>query len=807
MAESDAKQIVAQMNLEEKASLCSGLDFWHLKGLAKYDLPAIMVTDGPHGLRKQEGAADHLGINQSVPATCFPPACALAASFNRDLAREVGAAVAEECLKEDVAVILGPGVNIKRSPLGGRNFEYLSEDPLLAGEIAAALIDGIQSKGVGTSIKHYAANNQEKERMISNSIVDERALREIYLTPFEIAVKKAQPWTVMCSYNQVDGVYAAENKKLLADILRTAWGFKGLVMTDWGAVAGRVEGIKAGLDLEMPASGGRNDAMIVAAVRSGALAEKILDTTTERIVSLILHYKAHRKPGADYDKAAHHALGRRAASDAAVLLKNEGNLLPLAETAKIAVIGKFAETPRYQGSGSSKINPHRVDNALDCLKAVGVAFDYAGGYSLKPDSPLDETEIDRACEIARAKDAAIIFAGLPDEYESEGFDRKSLALPESHNRLIEAVAAVNPNTVVVLQCGAPVLLPWADKVKAILLMYLGGQAVNSATVDLLLGRVAPGGKLPETFPRNLEDSPCYGYFPGLNRRAEYLESIFVGYRWYDTTGRDPAYPFGFGLSYTSFAISSVAVDQKNFRAGETITVSAEVTNTGKRPGAELVQVYVGMKGSTIFRPEKELRGFEKVYLEPGESKTISIRLDDRSFAYYNAAANCWAIEGGNYVIKLGTSSRSITAEIPLQVEGDGKETLLAALMAKTPSYFKLPKTGSFKPPDEEFFALYNKPVPGITAGKRGHFDMTSTLNDVKDTSFGKSFIKNMQKQSGGVIEDSEEINAIKDAMMMEIPFRTMINFSGGAMTPKMMEAFICFFNGKYLKGIMWLLRK
>ncbi|MDR0910421.1 MAG: glycoside hydrolase family 3 C-terminal domain-containing protein [Spirochaetaceae bacterium] len=813
----NAKEIVGQLSLEEKASLCSGLDFWHLKGLANHDLPSIMVTDGPHGLRKQEGASDHVGLNMSKPATCFTPACAIAASFNPENARQIGAAVGEECQAEDIAVVLGPAVNIKRNPLCGRNFEYLSEDPYLAGDIAAAHIQGVQSQGIGVSMKHYAANNQEQGRMVSNSCVDERALREIYLKPFEIAVKKANPATLMCSYNQIDGTYAAENKKILTDIPRDEWGFKGLIMTDWGAIADRAKGIVAGLDLEMPSSGGRNDAKIVEAVQNGTLDVAALDACVERVVQLILDYKANHKAGASYDKEEHHQLCRKAACDAAVLLKNavvepvETTLLPLKTSSKVAIIGAFAEKPRFQGGGSSKINPHKVDNALNCLKAAGVQFEYAPGYSLKPMAPPDDALIKAAVEAAKGKDAAIIFAGLPDEYESEGYDRKNLAMPEAHNKLIAAVAEANPNTVVVLMCGAPVFLPWASKVKSILLMYLGGQAVNSAVVDLLFAKANPGGKLPETWFKSLADIPNANYYPGAGREAFYKESIYIGYRWADAAKREPAYPFGFGLSYTTFAISDVSI-KAGAKSARAPTLSATVTNTGKIAGSEVLQVYVGKKdeaagASPLFRAPKELKGFAKVYLEPGESKKVAITIDEDAFKYFNSAANCWATEGGKYSISLGTSSRDIVAEKSIDIEGDGKEALLGSLSDKTKAYFNLPASGSFNPPEAEWLALYNKPIPEVTSNKKGRYDMLSTLGDVQNTWFGKNFIKGMRKNVGNVVDESDEASSIAEAMMLEMPLRALVNMSGGSITDKQADAFITLFNGHYIKGFAKLLKK
>nr|AGS53344.1 beta-glucosidase [uncultured bacterium contig00014] len=786
-----AKEIVSKLTLEEKASLCSGKDFWTLKGVERLGLPVIMVTDGPHGLRKQDLASDHLGISNSVPSTCFPTASASACSFDRDLLFRIGQAIGEECLQEKVSVILGPGVNIKRSPLCGRNFEYFSEDPFVSGEMAAALINGIQGKGVGTSLKHYAVNNQEKARFVSNSVVDERALREIYLTAFEIAVKKSQPWTVMCSYNQINGVYGCENQKLLTDILRDEWGFAGLVMTDWGAMNDRVEGVKTGLDLEMPGSHGFNDGKIVAAVKSGALDESALDKVVLRVVELILKSRENLQESYRYDKAAHHALAKKAMLESAVLLKNDDDLLPIKQGQSLAVIGGLAETPRYQGIGSSKINPTFLDSALDSLKAAGVSFDYAKGYS--QGSAADPALIEEACQIAANKDHAVIFAGLPDGIESEGFDRDNIDLPESHNQLIQAVAKVNPNVTVVLQLGAPAALPWAQNVKSILLMYAGGQAVNSAAVDLLLGKANPCGKLAETWPLSLRDTPCYRYFPGKSRSVEYRESIFVGYRYYNTAEKPVAYPFGHGLSYTRFAYSNLMLSASSFKHGDKLQVSFTVKNTGNTAGAEIAQLYVAAKNSAVFRPSNELKGFEKVFLQSGESKTVSIDLDTRSFAFYNAQKGSWDIEGGEYEIQVGPSSRDLPLRITLQAAG---EKLSQDQKDKYPEYFDLPKN-DFAISDASFEALYGRKLPPGSRRPDEPFDLNSTLGEAAATETGKKFAKLILGQASQTLgHGSQEFIIMMEKMLMDLPLRGLFMMSGGAITPPVLDALIDVLNGK-----------
>ncbi|MDR1420695.1 MAG: glycoside hydrolase family 3 C-terminal domain-containing protein [Treponema sp.] len=783
-----SREILAELTPEEKASLCSGLDFWNLKSVERLGLSSIMVTDGPHGLRKQAGKGDHLGINDSVPATCFPTASAMACSFDRDLLREAGGAIAEECLAERVSVILGPGANIKRSPLCGRNFEYFSEDPFLTGEMASALIEGIQQKGVGTSLKHYAANNQETRRMTSDSVVDERALREIYLAGFERAVKKSRPWTVMCSYNRLNGTYACENKRLLSGILRDEWGFRGLVMTDWGAMDNRVDAVKASLDLEMPGSGGHNDMKILEALKNGVLSEGELDAVVLRIIELILasQKSLEKAKGISCDMDAHHALARKAAAKSAVLLKNEG-MLPLAAGKSVAVIGVFAQVPRYQGAGSSRINPTRLEGAFDALRAAGFDAEYAPGYAA--DAGTDaEALVEEAAALAAKKDAALVFAGLPDEYESEGFDRSSLDMPESHNTLIEAVAAANPNTAVVLHLGAPVLLPWADKVKGILLMYLGGQAAGAAAADLLSGAANPEGRLAESWPLSLEDTPPYRWYPGKGKTAEYRESIFAGYRHYDAAGKDTAYPFGYGLSYTSFEYSRLELDRTSFKKGGALQARVTVKNTGNRAGAETVQIYVAAKSSTILRAPRELKGFVKVFLKPGESKTVNVTLDERSFAYYNAPHACWALEGGVYTVLAGSGSAGIHLRADVEVEGDGLEKALAPLREKAADYFSQGK-GEFGVSGAAFEALLGRPLPPSEKKPGEPFTINDTLEDIKNTETGRRMAENFRAAAGEQAGSDPGLRLMMEKMVMEMPLRSIAMFSPD-LTPEKIEALI-----------------
>ena len=659
----DIKKIIGQMTLEEKAGLCSGADFWKTKAVERLGVPQMMVSDGPHGLRKQDDQADHVGINESIKAVCFPTGVTVCSSFDKELIREMGEYLGEACQAEDLGVLLGPAVNIKRSPLCGRNFEYFSEDPYLSAEMATSQIKGIQSQGVGTSIKHYLANSQEHRRMSSDSRVDERTLREIYLPTFEKAVKEAQPWTVMCSYNRINGTYAAENPKFLTEILRDEWGFEGFVVSDWGAVNDRVEGVKAGLDLEMPSSHGINDARIVKAVKEGKLDEAVLDKTVERILRIVFMSVEKKNSAAVFDLEKQHRKARQVAGESMVLLKNEG-MLPLEKKGKVAFLGAFAETPRFQGGGSSHINVFKQSSAVGAAKEIlggAVQVDYAPGYSLTEDR-VDQKLLDEAISLAAKADYAVVFAGLPDSYESEGYDRSHMKMPESHDRLIEEVAKVQKNTVVVLHNGSPVEMPWISQVQAVLEAYLSGQAVGEAVVDILFGDVNPSGKLGETFPLKLEDNPSFLYFLGEKDRVEYREGVFVGYRYYDKKKMDVLFPFGHGLSYTAFEYGPVKVSSKSISDKETVSVSVDVTNAGSVYGKEVVQLYMAPPKGEIIRPVKELKGFEKIGLKPGEKKTVSFTLDKRSFAYFSEEINDWCVESGTYRIMAGSSSRDIRSE-------------------------------------------------------------------------------------------------------------------------------------------------
>jgi beta-glucosidase len=664
----DFSNRVSKLTLEEKASLCLGSDFWHTAPVERLGIPAIMVSDGPHGLRAQLGEADHVGLMGSAPATCFPTASALGSSWNPDLFRAVGEALSREAKKLGVSVVLGPGINMKRSPLCGRNFEYVSEDPWLAGELATAMVQGTQSQGVGTSLKHYAANNQEDDRLRVSAEVDERTLRELYFPAFARVVISAQPWTVMCAYNKINGTYCSANHWLLTEVLRQEWGFEGLVVSDWGAVHDRVAALRAGLDLEMPPDLGVSDAAIVEAVRNGSLEESVLDKAVSRVLRLVDQSQPALAEGVSFDPDDHHALARRAAHESAVLLKNAGNVLPLQpeEGSTVAVIGEFARTPRFQGAGSSQVNPTRVDVALEELQSAlaGQAeVRFAAGFGIG-NTQDDEQLLQEAVDIARVADHVLVFLGLPGEDESEGFDRTDIDLPTNQLVLLHALAEVHDRLIVILANGGVVRVStWDDRVAAILECWLSGQAAGGAAVDLLLGVANPSGKLAETIPVRLQDNPSYLNFPGEEGLVRYGEGIFIGYRAYDALIQQVSYPFGFGLSYTTFRIENVDVSVTGSVADAdlAVTVTASVTNTGQRAGAEVVQIYVGDIEASVARPLRELKGFAKVYLEAGETQQVSCQLDERAFAYWSQRFRQWVVESGEFMIAVGNSSRHLVA--------------------------------------------------------------------------------------------------------------------------------------------------
>lgn len=779
-----AAELVAQMTLEEKAALCAGSDFWHTRAVERLGLPAVMVTDGPNGLRKQAASADHLGINDSVPATCFPTAAATACSFDPELLYEMGQAMGEECRAEQVAVILGPAANIKRSPLCGRNFEYFSEDPLVTGEAAAAMIGGIQSRNVGTSLKHYLANNQEKARLTSNSVIDERALREIYLSGFERAVKKAQPWTLMCSYNQINGTYASDNKRMMTDIPRGEWDYQGMIVTDWGAMNDRVQAIRAGLDLEMPGPCEGSCRKIVEAVREGRLEEAQLDTCARRVTAMVLQSLGNTAQA--YDEAAHHELARRIARESAVLLK-KGRALPADPAARIAVVGAFAKTPRYQGAGSGKIHPTRITSLCEALDARGIAYQYAPGYEAEEATPNEEM-IRQAVAAAQQADVVFACAGLPDSFESEGFDRTHMELPESQNALMEALAETGKPVVAVLSTGSAVILPWRDKVDSILLLYLAGQNGGSAAADLLFGDANPGGKLAESWPLSLEDNPSYLHF-GKGGNVEYRESIYVGYRYYDKAGLEVQYPFGHGLSYTEFAYSDLKLEKSVLSDTETLNLSLTVKNTGALAGSEVVQIYVAPPEGAAFRPVRELRAFAKVHLAPGESRQVSFTLEPRDFAYYNVNISDWFVESGVYQVQAGSSSRDIRLSEPVTLQSS-RQAEPQDLRRQAPAYYA-PDTRPLDIPKEQFEALLGRTIEPWHGARP--YTPNTTISELRSCAMGRQIADQVVAAVRQMMAGAGDIGTMFEAMLEDMPLRQL-----GMLAPDQ-------FGGDKLDGLLQML--
>ncbi|MBQ7060100.1 MAG: glycoside hydrolase family 3 C-terminal domain-containing protein [Firmicutes bacterium] len=740
----NTKEILDQLTLEEKAALCSGRDFWKTKAIERLGIESVMMCDGPHGLRKQEGEGDHLGINESIPTVCYPSASALASSFDRDVMKKLGKALGRECQAEHVGMLLGPGMNIKRSPLCGRNFEYFSEDPLVAGEMGAAYIQALQSEGVAACVKHFACNNQETMRMAGSSQVDERTLHEIYLPAFETAVKKGKTRGIMAAYNAVNGEFCSENKTLLTDILRDEWGYDGMVVTDWGAVKNRAVGVAAGLDLEMPGGPTATGEELVKAVKEGTLSEEALDRAAGSVLQFILTAMQNQRDEM-IDREACRNLSEELSAECAVLLKNDG-ALPLSESSRVAFIGEFAKMPRYQGGGSSHINvPHAV-GAVEAAEEKDVI--YTRGYDVHSETS-DPALVEEAIEAARSAQAAVIFAGLPDAYETEGADREHMRIPENQNELIKAVAAVNPKTIVVLHGGSVMELPWLDKVSAVLLMHLGGEQVGKAAVELLYGEKNPSGHLAETWPARLEDNPSYLNFPGEEGVVTYAEGIYVGYRYYDKKKMTVTFPFGHGLSYTTFTYENLQVDKESLTDQESLTVRVDVKNTGKYAGKAVVQLYVSDRESTVRRPIRELRDFAKVALEPGEVKTVSFTLDKRAFAYYEPKCSDWFVESGEFEIGIGDSSRNIVLSQTVRVEGT---TLLSFTITETTTIGQLMKhpKGS----------LFVRQMMGSSA--MASSDMSSSM--------GEGTEKALQK------------------MVLEIPIGAMVSY--GRMTAEQLKALI-----------------
>ena len=790
------KDIVEKMSLKQKADFVSGYDYWHLEEAEELGLPKIMITDGPHGLRKQNPNGKGVGLGNSYPATCMPPAATSACSWDEELLREEGEALAEECLQEKVSVILGPGTNIKRSPVCGRNFEYFSEDPLLAGKMSAGLINGCQSKGIGTSLKHFACNSQEAFRMIINEVIDERTMREIYFPAFEIAVKEAQPWTIMNSYNRINGVYASQNDWLQNKVARDEWGFEGLFVTDWGASVDRVPGLEAGTDLEMPSSGTLNSERIIAAVENGVLDEAVLDEGVDNVVDLIIKSKPALEKDFKYDVEAHHAVARKVAEGSMVLLKNDDNILPLKSNAKIAVIGEMAKAPRYQGAGSSVINPTKLDNAYDSLIELGADVTYAQGYYKAPPTKKDknrksESELTaEAVKTAEAADVALVFIGLTEEFEAEGYDRDNIDMPAAHNALVSEVVKANPNTVVVLAGGSVVNMPWIEDVKALLNMGLSGQAGGSAAANILMGKVNPSGKTAETYPLSFDENPVYGNYPGSPVISEHKESIYIGYRYYDTAKKNVLFPFGFGLSYTTFEYSDIKLSESEIKDNETVTVSFKIKNTGDMDGAEIAQVYVADKESTIFRPEKELRAFTKVFIKAGEEKEVSVTLGKRAFAYYNTNIGDWHVETGEFAVLVGSSSRDIRLEAAVNVIST-VEAEIPDYKKSAPAYYTADIAGMN---GGQWAAVYGQQLPSAERDTSAKITIYNCLDDASHTKWGGRIGRLIQSVITKFASAETGDGAMLQAMAVQIPMRNFISMSMGVFSPKMAEGLLQILN-------------
>ncbi len=785
-------EIIKKMSLEQKAAFVSGHNYWQLEEAPELGLPQIMITDGPHGLRKankDKKASQGIGLGNSVPSTCFPPASTSSCSWDEELLYEEGVALAEECLKEQVSVVLGPGTNIKRAPTCGRNFEYFSEDPFLAGKCSAGFVKGVQSKDIGTSLKHFACNSQEAYRMIVNEVVDERAFREIYLTAFEICVKEAQPWTIMNSYNRINGVYSSENELLQEKILRDEWGFEGLIVTDWGSSVDRIQGLYNGTDLEMPSSAMINTNKIIASVKDGTLDEAVLDKRVDMVVDLILKSKPALQKKHTYDIEAHHAVARKVAESSMVLLKNDDKTLPLKKGQKVAVIGELAKAPRFQGAGSSVINPQKLDNALEELQKLGVDVVYAPGY-VKNKDKIEDALVNEAVNAAKNADVAVVFVGLTDEFEGEGYDRENIEMPNCHNNLISAVSKANPNTVAVLAGGSVINIPWLNEVKSLLSTGLGGQAVGSATANILTGKVNPSGKTSETYPLAYSDNPTYGNYPAGPVTSEHRESVYIGYRYYDKANKDVLFPFGYGLSYTTFEYSDLAVSADSIKDTDTVTVSFKIKNTGDVDGAEVAELYVADKESTIFRPVKELKGFKKVFLKAGEEQTVSIELCKRAFAFYNVKLGDWMVESGDFDILVGASSRDIKLTKTINVTSTVNAEI-PDYRTTAPAYYTADVGGMA---GAQFEAVYGDKLPASERDTSKPIGINNCLDDARHTKWGGRIcnaIEGIMAKFGSAENGDGKMIA---AMATQIPIRNFMAMSMGVFSPEMADGLLMILN-------------
>ncbi|GAB3114731.1 glycosyl hydrolase [Aestuariicella hydrocarbonica] len=806
-----AKQLVEQMTLEEKASLCSGENFWQLKSLPRFKLPALMVTDGPHGLRKQAGDSDHLGMNNSVPATCFPTASALASSWDLELLQTVGEALGRETAAQNVAVLLGPGINIKRHPLGGRNFEYFSEDPLLTGQLAAAMIRGVQSQGVGSCLKHFAVNNQETNRMITDAVVDDRTLRELYLRGFEVAIEQSQPWSVMSAYNRLNGTYCSDNAWLLTQVLRKDWQFEGIVVSDWMASNDRVRSIEAGLNLEMPGNGGVTDQQLIEAVSNGSLTEKELDRCVTGIIELML--KARQRPvlPTEVDLPAHHHLAREAARRSVVLLKNERQTLPLQTGQTIAVIGAFAKQPRFQGCGSSKVNPTQIDAAYDSLASwaeqhPGTRLLYADGYCPKH-SPNDEALISDAVEIAQAANIVVLFAGLPESFETETADRSQLSLPQQHQRLIDIVAAVDVPSVVVLSNGSAITMNGLEQVDALLEGYLTGQASGSAIADMLTGASNPSGKLAETFPLRQSDLLADAYFPGSARQVQYREGLYVGYRYFNTVDKAVLFPFGYGLSYSNFRY--LKADLQGDPLAEGVRIRVTLHNDSHHDGEEIVQLYVGCQSSNVHRPRQQLAGFAKLLIPAGEKRSVDISLDLHAFDFYCVKQQRWLKNPGQYSIDVGSSSRHLHLQIPVTIPVREPVVSTETIVSTDPvsAFFQAMTAETRQIPDTIFQDMLQRDIP--TTEPTRPFTVNSTLTELESSRLGrhiaKAFAEKMLEHTQ-IDKDDTQLVTIVQNVMKSTPLKSMALASNGQFSLKTLNILIHCLNYRFGQALLTLLR-
>ena len=771
--------------------MLSGDTYWTTRAIPRLDIPSVKMTDGPHGLREETTGGGTLSIlNKSVPATCFPTLVVYASSWDRELVYKCSHSIGEQAASRGIVTVLGPSINIKRSPLCGRNFEYFSEDPYLSSEMAIAFAEGVESNNVGCCLKHYCANNCESNRILVDSIVDERTMREIYLPSFERTIKRVKPMMVMSSYNRIEGEYTSESKKYLTDILRDEWGFKGLMVSDWGAVNDRVKSIQAGLDLEMPGNNQMNSGNIIDAYNNGTLSMEDIDKAVTHILEYVKKGYESKSTPYQYDYTKSHEIAREMAAAGSVLLKNDDNILPFKKDDKIAVIGELARTSRYQGGGSSHMVPIKLVSILDALESENINYEFTPGYKLKGDG-YNEKLIKKAKVLAKTNDKVMVVIGLTPEYESEGFDREHMKLPEGQNKLVEELLKVNPNICIVLVCGSAVEMPWVDKAKAILNIYVGGEASGEGAVDVMFGNVTPSGKLAETFPVKPEDNINNQYFPMGSKNVQYRESIYVGYRYYDSAKKEVNFPFGHGLSYTTFKYSNLKLSCNEIKDTDELILTYDITNTGKVAGAEVSQVYVKDVESTIFRPEKELKGFDKTFLNPGETKTVTIKLNKRSFAFYNVLVKNWTVESGDFEILVGASSRDIRLSDTVKINAPKVEIKDYRKTASV--YYNMDKATDI--PVEQFANLYGKEVPKNVPPKKGEFDINNTLDEARIVPIGR-IARWVAVTIANIASHGSENHAMAVKCVTMFPYRFFCGLTGNFLTIETVRGCVDMLNGK-----------